>query len=49
MNDIKTIFYICAYIWRYKIYLCGYSVSIVQVVVFVFLASILFRIVKDIF
>lgn len=49
MDDIKTIFYICTYIWRYKIYLCGYSVSIIQVIVFVFLASILFRLVRDVF
>jgi hypothetical protein len=49
MADIKNIFYICTYLWRYKIYLLGYNISIVQVVVFVFLASILFKIVKDIF
>lgn len=49
MQDVKNIFYICTYILRFQINLFGYSVSIMQVIVFVFIAAILFRILRDIF
>lgn len=43
MDYVKNIFDACAQIWRISINLFGYSVSLREVVIFVFLAGILLR------
>lgn len=46
MDWVKCIIDACSDIWSYQLYLCGYSISLVNVFLFGFFSFLCFRIIS---